>query len=69
MLPKAIKGKIELFFVLRCGCFPCLQRREKLNGSLENTNFSLKDKTSVGVEIVLLKDRNNQSIYENVNEN
>ena len=57
LFPKAIEGRIEFFFVLRCGCFLCLQR--KVKRFPRKDEFSMKDKTFVGVEIILLIDRNN----------
>ena len=57
LFPKAIEGRIEFFFVLRCGCFLCLQRKDKRFPRKDE--FSMKDKTFVGVEIIFLNDRNN----------
>ena len=43
--------------MLRCSCFHCLQR--KVKRFPRKHEFSMKDKTSVEVEIILLFDRNN----------
>ena len=57
LFPKAIEGRIEFFFVLRCGCFLCLQK--KVKQFPRKDEVSMEDKIFVGVEIILLIDRNN----------